>query len=112
MTENEKAEQIGRLAEEYSRVRGKLNHIIEKLNHLQSLYSILSNPQTFQSLRIENGKLLLTPNPAFPYGQQAPNLDGLLDHPQLLEIVEEECNLTKELESLTGRLKALAPHLL
>jgi len=109
MTENEKAEQIGKLAEHYSHLRGELNHVIQKLNNTQTAYQALGNPMAFQSLRVENGKIFYTSQ---QYGQPVPSIDGLLAHQQLKEIIEEKQRLTKELEVIGQQLKALAPHLL
>ena len=95
MTENEKAEQIGKLAEEYSHARGKLNHVQEKLNRMQSDMQALNNPQAFQSLRVENGEIKYNPFPA-QYNQPVSKLEGLLDHKQLFEILEEKQRLTKD----------------
>jgi len=57
MSEHEKYEQVGRLAEEYSEVKGKLNHIQEKLMRSQQVYQQLANVNFFNSLRIVDGVL-------------------------------------------------------
>jgi hypothetical protein len=111
MTEHENAEQIGRLAEEYSHTRGKLNHVSEKLNHFYISCQAIGNQQVFQILRVENGKLLFNSPPGYP-PNQVKNLEGLLNHSQLIEVIEEKQRLANELESLAERLRALAPHLL
>jgi len=95
------------LVEEYSDLRGKLNHVIEKLNRFQSSCQVIMNPQTFQSLRVEHGKLVF--NKYQPQVQG--NLEGLLDHSQLKEVIEEKQRLTDEVKALRDRLTAVAPHL-
>jgi hypothetical protein len=107
MTEHEKDQQIGKLAEEYSDARGKLNHVTEKLARFQSACQIIVNPQSFQSLRVEEGKLVFNKPPTQPTG----NLDGLLDHSQLKEVIEEKQRLAGEVQRLRQRLVGLTPHL-
>lgn len=107
MSENEKLEQIGRLAEEYSHLKGQLNHVVEKLNHAQACYQVLSNPGTFQGLRAQNGKLIIPQQ----YGVPPKDMGGLLNHSQLVEVLEEKERLSKEIQAVTERLRAVAPHL-
>ena len=112
MSENEKAEQIGKLAEEYSAARGHLNHVQERLTRFWSEIVPLANQQIFQTLRVDDGVIKF--NPAPPYQRQTAHssLEGLLDHKQLKEVLEEKQRLAEEISKLAERLKALAPHLL
>jgi len=107
MTEHEKDQQIGKLVEEYSHAKGKLNHVIEKLNQFQASCAIMANAQSFQSLRVQDGKLSFNRFAPQPHG----SLDGLLNHSQLTEVVEEKYRFTEEVKSLRDRLVAVAPHL-
>lgn len=111
MTEHEKAQQIGELAEQYSHVRGQLNHVTEKLAKAQIAAQLLGNQQVFQSLRVEKGALLFNNSNNYQ-PQPRPSLDGLVGHTELIKIVEEKQRLTAELQGLAERLRALAPHLL
>ena len=79
MSENEKAEQIGKLAEEYSAARGHLNHVQERLTRFWSEIVPLANQQIFQTLRVDDGVIKF--NPAPPYQRQTAHssLEGLLD---------------------------------
>jgi len=95
------------LVEEYSHARGKLNHVIEKMSRFQASCQIISNAQSFQGLRAEDGKVVFTRSQAQPHA----NLEGLLDHSQLKETLEEKQRLAGEVQSLRERLSALAPHL-
>lgn len=111
MSEHEKYEQVGRLAEEVSQVKGKLAHVNEKLTRAQAEYQLLANFNVFQLLKVQDGKLI-APN-APPYNQpQRKTLDGLLGTHELIQVLEERDRLKAEFEDLAARLKALAPHLL
>jgi len=107
MSEQEKREQIGKLAEEYSEVKGKLNHLAEKLSRAQSDYQILGQAQNFNNLRVDGGKLVFQ---AAPSNQRV--LENLLNSNQLVELLTERDRLNGELREISERLKALAPHLL
>ena len=108
MTENEKLEQIGRAAEEYSHLKGRLNHVNEKLTQAQAAYQFLGQIQNFQNLRVQDGRLV---NPA-QYGAPPQSLEGLLNTCELVEVLTEQQRLSAELANSGTRLKALAPHLL
>jgi hypothetical protein len=106
MSEHEKFEQVGRLAEEYSHLKGQLNHVTEKVTRTQHAYTYIG--QNFQSLQLVNDKLVMTNQ---GYGSPA-SPDVLLGHHELLEAFRERARLTEEVNEVAGRLKALAPHLL
>jgi len=106
MSENENLEQIGRAVEEYSRLKGEVNHIQEKLNKCQSDFALAS--QLLPFLRVQDGKLIV---PAQLPNQQT-SLDGILNVHQLIEVLGEKERLVSDLNAATTRLKALAPNLL
>ena len=108
MSETEKYEQVGRLAEEYSKLRGELNHVNEKLTRTQQDYQQLSNPNTFNNLRIANGALILQ----LAANQLSRNVDGLLGADELKHFIAERDRLNKKLAEVRERLMGLAPHLL
>jgi hypothetical protein len=107
MSENEQFEQIGKLAAEYSEVKGRLNHIEEKLVRAQADYQAAGRPDTFPKITVQNGE---------PFAVVPPNqrrtLDGLLDSHQLVEVLETRGRLRLEVAGLAERLKAIAPHLI
>jgi hypothetical protein len=109
MSEQEKREQIGKLAEEYSEVKGKLIQLGEKLSKAHSDYQLLGQAQNFNNLRIDGGKLVFQAAPSSP-NQRV--LDNLLNSNQLIELLTEKDRLNGELKEISERLKALAPHLL
>jgi hypothetical protein len=110
MSEHEKREQIGKLAEEYSELKGKLGHVQERLLRSQQAYLMVGNQNAFANLKVQDGKLLTTGNPSNP--AMVRPVEGLLGEQQLIEILEERNKLTFELAELAVRLKALTPHLL
>jgi hypothetical protein len=107
MSEQEKREQIGKLAEEYSEVKGKLIQLGEKLSKAHSDYQLLGQAQNFNNLRVDGEKLVFQ---AAPSSQRA--LENLLNSSQLIELLTERDRLNGELKEISERLKALAPHLL
>jgi hypothetical protein len=70
MSEHEKDLQIGKLVEEYGHARGKLNQVAEKLNRFQASCQIINNHQPFQSLRMENGKLIFSCTDVSPFDRR------------------------------------------
>jgi hypothetical protein len=111
MSEHEKYEQVGRLAEEYSELKGHLAHVQEKLSLAQQDYVAASQgPQGVTGLRVMNGKLVAGPSPQS--GNRQRDLEHLLNSHQLIEVLEERNRLQKEIAEKAARLKALAPHLL
>src|ERR1700731_3034029 len=109
MSEHEKYEQVGRLAEEISHAKGKLAHVNEKLTRAQGdyAYASMSNSQVFQQLKAHEGKLIV---PMTHPNQPPRTLEGLLGTHELIHVLEEKQRLTVELNGLTSRLKELAPH--
>jgi hypothetical protein len=112
MTEHEKFEQVGRLAEEVSRLKGEVNHINEKLTHAFQAYQVMIQGSNPANWKVENGKLIVSPQPGRPIGQPSVNLGALLGEHELIEVLEKRQNLTTELNHATTRLRSLAPHLL
>ena len=108
MSEHEKQIQIGKLAEEVSRLRGELNHINEKLQRANSAYVRMQQSGGFTTWKVVDGKLVIPINNQYKPAFEA---EGLLNAHQLIEILEEKQKLDKELAETTERLKGLAPHL-
>jgi hypothetical protein len=107
MSEHEKFEQVGRLAEEVSRLKGELNHVNEKLGRAYSAYQQMT--QSIPNMwNVVNGSVIV-PTPQRP--QSNVDADALLNKHQLIEILEHRQKLTSELTGALERLKGLAPHL-
>jgi hypothetical protein len=104
MSEQEKYEQVGRLAEEYSRVKGELNHVSEKIERAAAGYKFAGN--NFANLRLQDG--WLTAANQVP-GQKS--LEDLLGYRELAEAFKRRDELTAEVGKVAIRLRALAPHL-
>ncbi len=112
MSEEEKYEQVGRAAEHYSHLKGELNHVQEKLNRaFMEMQFLVQQNQIFQTLKAEGGKVTYVPPPQLR-GQALHSFEGLLNHHELVHVLEEKQRLAAELHEATERLKALAPHLL
>lgn len=112
MSEHEKYEQVGRLAEEYSRLKGELNHVIEKINRATMACQVVVqsyNPNN-NNLRVQDRRLWGTPP-----GQRMPGgteITGLLNAEELAEALEHRDRLKREVEEKAQHLRQLAPHLL
>lgn len=109
MSEHEKFEQVGRLAEEVSHIKGDLNQIIEKLQRAFLAYVRLSQSGSFQNWKALDGKLHIPATNQYP--QQNTDFGGLLNEHQLIEVLEHKQKLERELNAALERLKGLAPHL-
>lgn len=108
MSDQEKYEQVGKLAEEVSRFRGELNHTNEKLLRAYGAYQRMGQSQGPNTWTVQNGKIEVTA----PYTQPQPaDLLGLLSAHELTEILEHRQKLTGEMNAVLERLKKLAPNL-
>jgi hypothetical protein len=105
MSEHEKLLQVGRLGEEYSQLKGELNHVMEKINRAQSAYSFAGS--NFNNLRVDGDRLL-----ANTYGAvQVYDFTGLANESELVHLFRERDRLVGVLKETGDRLRALAPHL-
>ena len=108
MTEHEKLQQIGGLAEEVSELRAGLNHINEKLNRALHAYTAMTQGQNITNWRVEGGNLIVPQRPQLPPGLP----EALLNAHELIEVLEKKKHITEQLDAATARLKGLVPHLL
>lgn len=108
MTEQEKYEQVGRLAEEYSHLKGQLNHVSEKISRAHAAFNFAG--QNFANLRIMDGRLTTANAPQYPQGQKS--LEDLLSYHELAEALKHRDELAREVTEKATSLRALAPHLL
>lgn len=106
MSEEEKEAQVGKLALEYSEVKGRLNHVEEKLN------SFFVDAQTIVQTSGGNGLQLqvVDGKPALAI-QPGKFLTGLIGSKELVEILEERDRLKIKVAQLTERVRSVAPHL-
>jgi len=87
-----------------------LNHIEEKLTRARLAFSILSNIQSFNAMKVADG-VLVAPFP--PHFNATPRpVEGLLSNEQIIQVLAEKEQYSLELAYLAERLKALTPHLL
>jgi hypothetical protein len=110
MTEHEKALQIGHLAEEYSNLKGELNHLEEKVGRVGRAYAFMGTGATFQNINVQLGALILLN--AQSRGQVAHDFADLLNQRELVELFTERNRVREEVQRVGERLKALTPHLL
>lgn len=106
MSEQEKIEQIGRVAAEYSDRKGELNHIEEKAAAVQRAYEMAANG--FGNLRVSEGALTIHRKSSGAEG----DVGMLLNTQELAELLEERDELRSSVKVVGDRLRALAPHLL
>jgi chemotaxis protein histidine kinase CheA len=109
MSEHEKLEQVGRLTEEVSHLRGQLNQINEKLARAYGGYMRLGQSTGPNYWTLEQGEIK-APSSQHP-GNKPPDFTGLLSHHDLIEVLEHRKKLTDELKEASDRLTKLAPHI-
>jgi hypothetical protein len=110
MSEHEKFEQVGRLAEEYSKLKGELNHVDQKAANCHRAYQFAAS--AFPYITVQNDQLFVNPQATRNFQPQVADLPALLGAHQLLELLKERDRLRAELQETGDRLKALAPHLI
>lgn len=100
-------EQVGRLVEEYSKLKGELIHTEETLKRAQAgaqflasyAASLMLNGDTFAlsaGVRVNQGNLV--------------DLEGLLSYSELLRVFRERIRLRSEVAEAGKRLNAVAPN--
>ena len=111
MSDDEKLEQIGRLAKEVGHLKGEINHVNEKLSRAFFAYNRMSQSPMTNNWNVSDGQLNI-PSQSGQYQPQGAELDGLLNKHQLIEVLEHRQKLASELDEKSQRLKGLAPNLL
>ncbi len=106
MSDAEKLEQIGRLAEEYSRLNGEFAHLNERLMQAKNACTLFT--QGFNGLIVQDGKLI---SPTGRLGA-ATEITGLLNIHETVETMMARDRLKNELQALKDRIKKIAPNLL
>jgi|HubBroStandDraft_1064217.scaffolds.fasta_scaffold98129_1 hypothetical protein len=109
MSEEEKLLQVGRLAEEVSKLKGELNHLNEKLARTVQAYAFAG--QNMAQIFTQGGHLMIRSQPGRMIGQPQLDLNALLSAHELDELLGERERIGTELKGATDRLRALAPHL-
>lgn len=108
MSEHEKFEQVGRLTEEVSQLKGQLNQINEKLLRAYSAYMRLGQSNGPNNWTLEQGEIKA---PSSQPGSKPPDFSALLNHRELIEVLEHRKKVIDELKVATERLTKLAPHI-
>jgi hypothetical protein len=101
MSEDEKAQQIGKILKQYSEAKITLAHLDTKLQSVSEAYKQVGQAieqSAAVRLRVAHGRIQLT------YSQ---NFDGsyLLDEPKLVELLNERSEAEKLVEQLRQQLK-------
>lgn len=108
MSEQEKYEQVGRLAEEYSQLKGELNHVNEKVAQARAAYQVVSNAFASDAIKVHDGKLYNAPRGAI-IQRNTPEITGMLSTRELIEALEHVDRVNEELQEKAQRLRSLAP---
>lgn len=112
MSEKEKYEQVGKLAEEVGHLKGKINELNERLMRAFQAYTRMTQSQGPNAWSV-NGDNLQIPTNMGGYNPNSPvDFGALLDARELKAILQERQTLQAELNKATERLKGLAPNLL
>lgn len=107
MSETEKLLQVGRLTEEYSRLKGELNHLEEKIKRAQFGAQFFSN--NAGNLRADEDSLALVPGTRVTQGNLI-DLQGMLSYREALEAFGERKRLQAEVAEVGKRLNSIAPN--
>lgn len=109
MSDVEKDAQVGKLALEYSEVKGHLNQLSEKMFRMRDQVVLLSQVGDIGGMDTVNGipvgRSSLRPGSSVEF-------DGLLSSRELGALMEARKTKQQELDALAARLRAIAPHLL
>jgi hypothetical protein len=113
MSDHEKYEQVGKLAEEVGHLKGKLNQVNEKLTRAYWAYQRMAQSQSPNNWDVTGETLLVPSNVGGGYNPGGPaDLNALLDARELTAILQERKTLQAELDKASERLRGLAPNLL
>ena len=107
MSEHEDPQQIGRLAEDYARLKDEVYRLEERVARAHRAYLVAA--LSFEQIIAQDGRLVVA-NSAELGGAAAANLENLLNSHELLGLFHERDRLRHELDEVRSRLRGWLTH--
>ena len=107
MSEHEDPQQIGRLAEEYARLKDEVYRAEERVGRAHRAYLVAA--LSFEQIIAQDGRLAVA-NSEELGGAAAANLENLLNAHELVGLFHERDRLRHELDEVRSRLRGWLTH--
>jgi hypothetical protein len=107
MSEHEDPQQIGRLAEDYARLKDEVYRVEERVARAHRAYLVAA--LSFEQIIVDDNRLTVA-NSAELGGTAAANLENLLGSPDLIGLLLERNRLRQELDEVRSRLRGWLTH--
>jgi hypothetical protein len=108
MSENQEPHQIGRLAEEYARLKDEVYRVEERVERARRAYQVAAI--SFADIAVHEDRL--TVGSSGELGDCATaNLQNLLGTRELIELFHERSRLRHELDEVRGKLRGWLTHI-
>jgi hypothetical protein len=107
MGEHEDPQQIGRLAEDYARLKDEVYRVEERVGRGHRAY--LAAALSFEQIIVQDGRLTVA-NSEELGGAAAANLENLMSAQELIGLFQERDRLRHELDEVRSRLRGWLTH--
>ena len=107
MGEHEDPQQIGRLAEDYARLKDEVYQVEERVSRAHRAYLVAA--LSFEQVIVQDGRLTVA-NSAELGGAAAANLENLMNSHELIGLFHERDRLRHELDEVRSRLRGWLTH--
>ena len=107
MSEHEDPQQIGRLAEDYARLKDEVYQVEERVGRAHRAYLVAA--LSFEQIIAPDGRLTVA-NSEELGGATATNLENLMNSHELIGLFHERDRLRQELDQVRSRLRGWLTH--
>jgi hypothetical protein len=107
MNEHEEPQQIGRLAEEYARLKDEVYRVEERVERARRAYLVAA--LSFGEIVVQEDRLALGGSHELSNGSGA-SLHNLMNQGELVQLFHERSRLRGELEEVRGKLRGWLTH--
>ena len=107
MSEHEDPQQIGRLAEDYARLKDEVYRVEERVGRAHRAYLVAA--LSFEQIIVQDNRLTVA-NSEELGGAAAANLENLLNAHELIGLFHERNRLRGELDEVRARLRGWLTH--
>jgi len=108
MSEHQESQQIGRLAEDYARLKDEVHHIEERVERVRRACQVVAI--SFGDIVVHDDRLTIEHAGELPNGSNG-HLDNLLNSHELAELFNERKRARCELEQVRTKLRSWLNHI-
>ena len=108
MSENQEPHQIGRLAEDYARLKDEVYRVEERVERARRAFQMAAI--SFADIVVHEDRLTLASSDELGASASA-NLQNLMNSRELIELFQERSRLHSELDEIRGKLRGWLTHI-